>query len=155
MKSRRTERNRLCETQFCFHIGSLFLIVLNKGGREFFFFCFFVFLFFILRVLPNLVSGLRAPQDREHSRFRKNSYPYQPSHGLGLTSSGFVEGQDQYGSFAYEISPSLPMDASASLPNWFCTDIEKISIPSCLCTCCFVPHLHIEGSRARADATLL
>ena len=101
------------------------------------------------------IKTLRGSNVGEHSRFRKNTFPYAHMHGLGISSGGLVEhadlsedevamlGEEDLGvdvdeaaaglprasarrDMGYELGNALPRDPSARLPNWFVTDIEKV-----------------------------
>jgi len=71
-------------------------------------------------------STLRLAGATEHSRFRKNGFPYQDAHGMGLSSGGLEESTNGQRTLAYEYGNALPRDARAKLSNWYATDIEKI-----------------------------
>jgi len=70
---------------------------------------------------------LRRPGDEECSRFRKNIFAYQDSHGLGQSGGGWTDSSRWApGSLMYELGSLLCVDDVAKLPNHFVTDIEKI-----------------------------
>jgi hypothetical protein len=83
---------------------------------------------------PSVTGGAVEMKERrpagseEWARFRKNKFPYGPSHGLGVSSGGLKEGLEEHGSLAYELGPALTDDASAKLGNWYANDIEKILV---------------------------
>lgn len=78
---------------------------------------------------------LRAPGSEELTRFRKNVFAYGPSHALGQSGGGWIDGQRwQPGSLMYELGPLLCVDENAKLPNHYLTDIEKI-IRDCMALC--------------------
>ena len=54
-----------------------------------------------------------------HSRFRKNSFPYGDSHGMGIAGGGLVEGTGKHGSLRYEYGTAFSSDPSAKVSNWF------------------------------------
>jgi hypothetical protein len=74
------------------------------------------------------IKERRSVGSEEWARFRKNKFPYGPSHGLSVSSGGLREGLDAHGSLAYELGPALSDDASAKLGNWYANDIEKILV---------------------------
>ncbi|KAI9022474.1 hypothetical protein DFJ74DRAFT_92200 [Hyaloraphidium curvatum] len=74
---------------------------------------------------------IRPKGSREHSRFRKNAFPYARLHGMGLLSGGIdsslFHGQTHRQSrMLYELGAYL--DPGAKAPNWWNTDIEKIVV---------------------------
>jgi hypothetical protein len=71
-------------------------------------------------------SCLRDTGAIEHSRFRKNGFPYQDAHGMGLNSGGLEESSAEGGALGYEYGNALPRDQHAKLSNWYANDIEKI-----------------------------
>ena len=69
---------------------------------------------------------IRSPGDTEYSRFRMNEFPYGPSHGLGINSSGIAETRQV--PLLFELGNSMPQDPRAKTGNWFATDFEKILV---------------------------
>lgn len=78
--------------------------------------------------LTNIINSeekvIRSPNTEENSRVRANQGAYMPSHGLSMSSSGYLEGLDNAKSLYY--SWGMPTDPEASISNFHC-DIEKIA----------------------------
>eukprot|EP01104_Vermistella_antarctica_P015176 TRINITY_DN4921_c0_g2_i8.p1 TRINITY_DN4921_c0_g2~~TRINITY_DN4921_c0_g2_i8.p1 ORF type:complete len:973 (+),score=162.40 TRINITY_DN4921_c0_g2_i8:616-3534(+) len=70
--------------------------------------------------------ALRRNGDKEFSRIRKNAYPYAESHGMGITTGGVVEGEQEHGSLLYDLGAVAASDPEGKLSNWYCNDIEKV-----------------------------
>jgi hypothetical protein len=70
------------------------------------------------------MTELRPKGAREHSRFRKNAFPYAPLHGLGLLSGGIADDPDR--KLLDELGCHL--DPGAKTANWYNCDIEKIAV---------------------------
>jgi len=82
--------------------------------------------------LTDLAAGpaslkIRRPQGaREYTRLRVNDICYRDTHGLGLSTSGNLEGLKHHNTLPYNIN--LICDAGARLPNLNLLDIEKVII---------------------------
>jgi hypothetical protein len=62
----------------------------------------------------------------EYTRLRRNCFPYQDGHGIGISGGEVLEEIDERSTLLYELSVAYPKDPAAKLANWHLIDIEKI-----------------------------